>query len=90
MINVIRDLEEVGELDQACGDNFRRVFKRLELCHVSHSDSIRGLHQALSSLVIDADFLNVFMVGRHRSVWLVPGLLVLFFEASDVDPLLIA
>ena len=61
MINVIRDLEEVGKLDQDCADNFRRVFKSLELCHVSRSDSICCLHQALSSLVIDVDFLNVFM-----------------------------
>ena len=90
MINVIRNLEEVGELDQDCGDHFRRVFKCLELCHVSHSDSIHGLHQALSSLVVDTDFLNVFMVGRPRSVWLVPGLLVLLFKLADVDPLLVA
>ena len=60
----ICDLEEVDELSQAFNDHYRRVFKRLELCHVRHFNSIMRLHQALLSLT---DFLSVvFMVGRER------------------------
>ena len=60
----ICDLEEVDELSQAFNDHYRRVFKRLELCHVRHFNSIMCLHQALLSLT---DFLSVvFMVGRER------------------------
>ena len=78
LIIKICHLKEVDELGQAFNDVSRRVFKRFELCHVSHFNSIMRIHQALSSF---ADFLSVVLIA---SVWLVPSLFVLFLVAHPL------
>ena len=64
---VIKDichLEEVDELGQAFNDHYWWVLESLELCHITHFDSLMRIQQALSSL---ADFDSVVvMAGRER------------------------